>query len=125
MKLIENIFISLCLLIYIATKSFDYFDVEQSSFVKNHLADLVCMPLVFYLIRWIIQRIKPFKKWDELPIVAILLVTVYWSIYFEYYLPTTNDKYTGDITDVWMYFAGTALYLLISRKKARSIFAWV
>lgn len=125
MKVIENIFILLCLLLYCVTKSFDYFGVEQGYFVKNHLADLLCMPLVFYFIRWIIQRIKPFKKGENLPILAVLLVTVYWSFYFEYYLPATSDTYIGDSTDVLMYFFGTALYLLITRKKTRSIFARV
>ena len=116
MRWMEYILISVLLLIYIATKTLDYFDLPQSYFVKNYLADLVCMPLVFFLIKWIISKIKAFKKWKKLPIVAVVLVTIYWSFYFEYYLPTINVKYTRDLVDVWMYFIGTFIFLLFQYK---------
>lgn len=113
MRWIQNILISVFLLIYIVTKTFDYFDLPQSYFVKNYLADLVCMPLVFFLIKWIISKIKAFKKWKKLPLFAILFVTGYWSVYFEYYLPSKSVQYTGDIRDVVMYFLGAILFIII------------
>lgn len=112
MKGKENIFIGLCLIIYIATKSFDYLEIEQSSFIKDHLADLVCMPLVFVLIRWIITKIKGFERWRKLPLIAVVMVTVYWSVYFEYYLPSKSSLYIGDDIDIAMYFIGSFVFLL-------------
>jgi hypothetical protein len=87
-------------------------EVPVGVFVKNHLADLLCMPIILNIIQFIIQRFNLHFQHQHVPIVAVIALTVYWSFYFEYYLPKQSDLYIGDSVDVIMYFLGSSLFLL-------------
>ena len=104
-------------ILYILVKVCQYYDVTLNTFVDNHLTDLICIPVVLYIIRMLMLQFKAFREHagGELSILAILLVTIYFSVYFEYYLPTTSSIYTGDIVDVFMYFLGAAIFSLSQR----------
>ena len=72
---------------------------------NNYANDLLCLPLVLGFISSIIRR---FKK-DEsfiLPLSFVLIMAAYYSVYFEYYLPKINERYTSDWIDVLLYFGG-------------------
>lgn len=86
--------------------------------VNNYLNDLLCIPLVLglltYTIRWL-------KKDDEFkfPLRFIVLLSSYYAIYFEYYLPKHNSRYTSDWMDVSLYFLGGILFYLYQKESKK------
>ena len=122
MKKNHNIVFTLCLLVYILTKSIRYFKLSNSDFVNYYLTDLVCIPLVLYSIKWIVTRLNIYKDLKQIPIIAVFAVTLYWSLYFEYYLPSKSAMHTGDNYDVLMYFIGGAFFLLIQEIMSTNFF---
>ncbi len=85
---------------------------------NNYANDLLCIPIVLSLIIWIIRQFRT-KKEITIPPFAIAIVVVYYSIYFEYYLPKTNPRYTADMVDVLLYIAGGFLFYFIEKQNFR------
>lgn len=77
--------------------------------LNGYLTDLLCMPMVLALslvgVRWI-KKIPDYI----LNIRLIIAMTIFYSVYFEMYLPSISSKYTADIIDVSMYFIGAIVY---------------
>ena len=73
--------------------------------LNNYANDLLCLPLVLGFILFMIKRLKKDKNF-ELPLIFVLILAVYYSVYFEYYLPKINPRYTSDWIDVLLYFVG-------------------
>ena len=73
--------------------------------LNNYANDLLCLPLVLGFILFMIRQLKKDKNF-ELPLTFVLILAVYYSVYFEYYLPKVNPRYTSDWIDVLLYFVG-------------------
>ena len=73
--------------------------------LNNYANDLLCLPLVLGFILFMIKRLKKDKNF-ELPLIFVLILAVYYSVYFEYYLSKVNPRYTSDWIDVLLYFVG-------------------
>lgn len=73
--------------------------------INNYANDFLCLPLVLGAILYIIRQLK--KDCDfQLSIFFVFLMALYYSVYFEYYLPLSNPRYTSDWIDVLLYFSG-------------------
>ena len=82
--------------------------------VNNYVNDLLCMPVVLTIC---LAAVRFFRK-DQtllLPLSAILSLTLFYAIYFEYYLPTYHPRYTADVLDVVLYFLGAALFFVFQK----------
>ena len=93
-----------------AIVAFGIFSIQKSGIylpeiLNNYLNDLLCLPLVLGVISFMIRRFKKDKSF-RLPMFFVLLMALYYSIYFEYYLPKVNERYTSDWIDVMLYFVG-------------------
>ncbi len=80
--------------------------------IKSYVNDLLCLPIVLETCRrsasWILKI--PHLHLNSFTITSVCM---YFSVYFEYYLPTFNTRYTSDWTDVLLYcFGGTIFYFL-------------
>lgn len=73
--------------------------------INDYGNDLLCLPLTLGAIEYIIRRLKKDTSF-ELSIGFIVLLSGYYSFYFEYYLPQVNSRYTADFIDVILYFIG-------------------
>jgi len=67
------------------------------------------MPIVLFICQFIVRKIKS-NSTAAIPIPVIVLITSYFSIYFEYYLPNIDSRYTGDFIDIILYFLGAAFF---------------
>ena len=76
-------------------------------FLNYYLADLLCMPIVFYLT---VEIFRIAKLEPKLSLLKILIGIIYFFILFEFLLPKYSFKYTGDWFDVFMYFLGGLIY---------------
>ena len=77
--------------------------------VNNYVNDFLCMPIVLFICQFIVRKIKS-NSTAVIPIPVIGLITCYFAIYFEYYLPSIDSRYTGDFIDVILYFLGAAFF---------------
>jgi len=87
--------------------------------INNYVNDLLCLPLLLATMEFIIKRLKK-DKYFKFPIGFVIFLASYYSIYFEYYLPTVNARYTADWIDVILYFVGgLTFYFSEKHKKAK------
>lgn len=83
-------------------------------FINNYANDLLCIPIVLSIISFIIRKIKK-EPTFTIPIYLIAVVVIYYSFYFECYLPGKNSRYTADYIDVIMYAVGGFIYYSIEK----------
>lgn len=90
-------------------------NVALPSLINNYLNNLLCMPVVLTLCLIVLHLIK--KNYSlTIPIFVIVSITLYYIVYFEWFLPKTNERYTADPIDVVLYIIGaTAFYLMQKR----------
>ena len=83
--------------------------------INNYLNDLLYIPLVIGTIEFIIRRVKKDSSF-KLPFGFVIFLAISYSIYFEYYLPKINPRYTADWIDVILYFIGGFAFFFIGSK---------
>ena len=78
-------------------------------YVNDYLNDLLCMPLVLGLLSSTVRYLKQDSsfKFSRSFIVGQVL---YYSVYFECYLPEADSRYTADWIDILLYFLGGFLF---------------
>ncbi len=104
----KKIYILMCLTaIYIFTMQ--KIGLFLPAIISNYVNDLLCLPLVLGGISFAIRLLKK-DEYFRFPLTAILLMAAYYSVYFEYYLPKNNPRYTSDWVDVVLYFTGALLF---------------
>ncbi|WP_452219700.1 hypothetical protein [Lacinutrix salivirga] len=84
-------------------------NIALPNWMYFYLSDLLCMPLVFSTCLAIIRVLKKDNS-IYIPLGAVLVLTIYYSVYFEYFLPQYNERYTADCIDIVMYFLGALLF---------------
>ncbi|GGW22167.1 hypothetical protein [Arenibacter certesii] len=82
------------------------------SWTAYYMNDLLCMPIVLYMCRYVVRWLKSDDNLN-LTLSSIISLTLFYSLYFEVYLPEINDRYTADILDVLMYSLGAAFFYFI------------
>lgn len=103
-KYYYSTFIILFLVIY-GTQKLGY---TLPYYIHNYGSNLICMPIILKTIQLILKFAS--KKKIRLSYSHIISVTLYFSWYFEYYLPKHNIRYTADYYDTLLYFIGSILY---------------
>ena len=88
------------------------FHASNQSFSNNYLADLICMPIVFYIVG---AFFKIVKINFSLSIHKVVFGVLYFSFIFEFLLPKFSSRYTGDWIDVLMYCLGGGAYFCINK----------
>ena len=84
----------------------------QRALVKRLILFVPTMCL-FALI--LIRRLKNDAS-IQIPIISVVIQVIAVSVYFEWYLPSQNSQYTGDLLDVVMYVIGGMFFLFLQRK---------
>lgn len=90
-------------------------EVNLPYIIRNHLNNLLCMPVVLTTCLALLQLIK--KNYHlTMPIFVITSVTLYYILFFEWYLPKVNPRYTADLIDVLLYISGTVIFYIMQNK---------
>lgn len=82
-------------------------------FVQCYLADLLAIPLVLGLTNYLLKKYTS-KPDFRLSPAKVLVACIYFSILFEWILPSFSSVYTADIFDVLCYFLGGGIYLWVT-----------
>ena len=107
-----HLYFVLSTLIFAMVQTFKYFEVPSPEWVFSYLNDLLVIPLVLTVClhgAWFLKRDRNIR----LNIFTIFSVVTLYSLYFEVYLPTLSDSYTGDIYDVVCYLAGGIIFYFL------------
>jgi len=115
MKLL-NIFFYLSLCIFFSILLLKHLTVPLPRWVVFYVNDFLCMPVVLTISLKIVHLIKKDTSL-RLPLALILTLTAFYSVYFEYYMPRVEPRYTGDWIDVVMYFAGALIFYILQFRK--------
>lgn len=110
MKKIYLLMYFFALTIYVCQK----IPISLPSFINNYANDLLCTPIVMSIIAFVIKKIKK-EPTFTISIYLIALVVIYYSVYFEWYLPGRNARYTADYIDVALYITGGFIYYFIEK----------
>ena len=86
-------------------------------YVNDYLNDLLCIPLVLGLLSFAIRYLKNDSSF-QFSISFIIGLALYYSLYFEYYLPDVNSRYTSDWIDIVLYFFGSILFYTYQRTRS-------
>lgn len=86
--------------------------IALPDFWDDYVNDFLCMPIVLYLCRFTVRTIRSSSKL-QLPLPLIFLLTVAYSLFFEYYQPIVDSRYTQDLLDVVLYFSGSLFFYLV------------
>lgn len=111
MKQLRSTYFLSCLVIYTFIQIARKAEWLNSGFLNDHLTDLMCMPIILTILLTIVRYIKR-NQVLVLPWYGVLIVTIYWSVYFEWYLPTNSNSHTADMMDVVMYAIGSASFFI-------------
>jgi len=109
-KIIYSILLVIACSIFILQKA----QLPLPQWVNNYWNDLLCIPLVLGALTYSIRWLKKDDKF-EFSLEFVIVLSSYYAIYFEYYLPKNNSRYTSDWIDVLLYFSGGLLFYLFQK----------
>ena len=95
-------------------------NLSLPTIVTNYANDLLYLPLVLGAIEFLIRRLKRDSSF-KLSLGFVIFLACAYSIYFEYYLPKANARYTADWIDVILYFVGGIAYFFIGNKRKHTV----
>lgn len=84
-------------------------EIELHSLVNNYVNDLLCIPIILSISQMLVRKAKRDAKYI-LKKRIIIFIVIYYSIYFEYYLPQVTFRYTADFIDVILYCLGGFIF---------------
>lgn len=73
------------------------------------------MPIVLFTCQYVLRKLKSDNR-IEIPLRLVVLLTIGYALFFEYYLPQVQDRYTADYIDVILYFTGAVFFYFVERK---------
>ncbi|WGH76737.1 hypothetical protein P8625_06170 [Tenacibaculum tangerinum] len=97
-------------LIYSAQK----LGVKLPSVVNNYVNDFLIIPIVLTICLFILQWSRGDKSY-QISLGVILYICVVYSIVFELILPNYYSRYTADVIDVMLYFAGGFVFFVLQK----------
>jgi hypothetical protein len=83
---------------------------------SDFAADLICIPLSLLFIEWFSSKIS--NRNLEIGILHVFVAILYFTIVFEFWMPSISKNYTADYWDIVCYLIGGIIYwILFSNKK--------
>lgn len=113
---ILHIFFYISLVIFFSILILIQLEISIPRWVRFYVNDFLCMPVVLTIS---IKAVHLIKKDDSirLPLLLVLTLTSLYSVYFEYYLPMVEPRYTADWIDVVLYFSGAMVFYLLQFRR--------
>lgn len=109
MKILKHPLFYLSAMVATAIYIFNRLQFPLPDWIYFYVNDFLCMPLVLSVC---LAAIRLIKKTESLyvPLVVVLALATYFSIYFEWLMPKINPRYTFDSIDIGLYFLGAILF---------------
>ncbi|SIT83322.1 hypothetical protein [Pontibacter indicus] len=94
--------------LYLGHLVWRWLELPRSWWVQHYLDDLLCLPLVLTVTRFILRFFYGSQlrfSWYH-----VAFTVVYFSLAFELFFPTFMPRYTSDWADVLCYTAGGLIF---------------
>ena len=95
------VLVSIGTCIYILQK----LQLSLPNWINFYVNDFLIVPITLLISLLVLQKTKNRKNY-QIPWYYIVYVCGLYSVFFEYYLPKVNQRYTADLIDVGLYFLG-------------------
>jgi hypothetical protein len=102
------IFLIFCF-IFLLYKVFEQTDY-QISFLSNYLEDIIAIPIILKSSLLIINNIHSKFHSFQISRIDIVIFVLVFSMYFEFYLPKVDSRFTADLMDVVCYTLGGIIF---------------
>jgi len=89
--------------------------VPLPNWVYFYLNDFLCMPIVLSICLATVRLVKK-NNVLYIPLGAIIVLTAYYAMYFEWFLPQYNTRYTKDVIDIGLYFLGSGVFYVFQKR---------
>lgn len=89
-------------------------NIQLPQWILFYATDLLCMPIVLTICLLVVQQVKG-ERSLRLPLPPVLSLALFYSIFFEIYLPPSHPRYTADPLDVLMYFMGALIFFFLQK----------
>lgn len=93
---------------------FKRMEIRLPLFFQNYCNDLLVLPLVLWIVLGVLIQIKGIKA--RVSWTMMISIAVYYSVFFEWYMPRVHSRYTADGYDVLCYFIGGSLFMAYQSK---------
>lgn len=98
-------------LIYVAQK----LSVKLPFIINNYVNDFLIIPIVLTVCLFILQWSRNDKSF-QISLGVVFYICVMYSVLFEFVLPKYYIRYTADVLDVVLYFAGGFVFFVLQKK---------
>lgn len=115
-----SVFFFFAVLIFLGNLSMLHFEVNLPVWVTSYLNDLLCMPIVLWICLKAVHIIKRDNR-IHLDLFTIFSITIFYAVYFEWYLPRVEPRYTADWMDIIMYLSGALIFYFMQFRNAFEI----
>ncbi|CAM1365767.1 conserved membrane hypothetical protein [Tenacibaculum sediminilitoris] len=85
------------------------------SIINNYANDFLIIPIVLTICLFVLQWSRNNKDY-QISLGVIFYICVLYSVLFEFILPKYYARYTTDILDVILYFAGGFVFFFLQKK---------
>ena len=100
----------ICLLSYLINK---FILAKRLVWLRWYFNDLICGYIFTLLMDKLYERIFN-KKTKIKPLLELLVIA---SFYWEFIFPYIHKKSTSDVIDIYMYFIGFIIYIILNRRE--------
>ncbi|MHA6281238.1 hypothetical protein ACXYMT_13765 [Salinimicrobium sp. CAU 1759] len=109
-----------CLIVFLLNMLLLNFSSNPPTFLSSYLNDLLCLPIVLSICFFVITFFSKSKR-VKISLFSAFSLAALYSVYFELYLPEVTNRYTSDVIDVLLYFAGALIFWLIQQVETSAI----
>lgn len=84
--------------------------------IAGYFDDMIVLPLCFSAFHLIYILFYKYPVTHGLPVSWIIGTAIFFSVYFEVFIPLFDHRFTADGMDIIMYFSGTLVYLFFMNR---------
>lgn len=100
--------------IYLASK----FEFPLPKFVRFYVNDFLIVPIVLTISLVAVRKIKK-DKTLVISLPNILYLSLFYTVFFEFWLPKFHPRYTFDVVDIVLYFLSGLLFYTLQKENNR------
>lgn len=110
-----QIFFYIFLCIFFTNQIVDYLGFSLP-IIQSYLDDLLCFPVVLYIVLIVHRRWRLKNENYTLPILHIVISISFFILIFEIIFPLISVRYTADLLDILAYGIGSTFFYLFMNK---------
>ncbi len=92
------------------------FGIVLPRIIRFYVNDFLIIPMVLTVLLYTVRKTQN-NRHKTISIFNILYLCLLYSLIFEFWLPKFQQRYTGDMMDVCLYFLSGILFYFLQKEK--------